>query len=336
MKKLCVILCLLLAAISLYANDTYFYMASGQLVPVEEADVEVEMKEEVISIILENRYYEVTVDFTFFNHGETVTLDTGFPFFCVGLQGSGEITDFKCWTNGVETSYVDYPIVKEWATDTELENAYVRSITFPSQQITTTRITYKSSYGEEAPSFSIAKYLYGTGSSWKNAIGKMTVRLQNKRALSYPRTVFLPAGGSLTPVGTDTWEGVFTNVEPEKYQDSITIELGNIFGDNGPRILTQDRYFAFRKKLTEEDLTMYTSAQLRLIRNAIYAFHGYPFKSQDLIDLFENDCADAGWYLPLKEYPLDTSFTENKFSDIEKYNVYFILDEENRRAALFN
>lgn len=125
-------LCLLLAAIGLYANDTYFYMAGGQLVPV---------------------------DFTFFNHGETVTLDTGFPFFCVGLQGSGEITDFRCWTNGVETSYVDYPIVKEWAHDTELENAYVRSITFPSQQITTTRITYKSSYGEEAPSFSIAKNL---------------------------------------------------------------------------------------------------------------------------------------------------------------------------------
>lgn len=134
------------------------------------------MQEEVINIVLEQSYYEVTVDFFFYNHGDSINLEIGFPFFCTGLQVNGKISDFKCWTNDKETTFADFPIEKEWAHNTELENAYVRTIKFPSKQITKTKITYKSTYGSEAPSYSIAKYLYGTGSSWKNSIGKMTVR----------------------------------------------------------------------------------------------------------------------------------------------------------------
>ena len=60
------------------------------------------------------------------------------------MQGNGKISDFKCWTNDKETTFADFPIEKEWANNTELENAYVRTINFPSKQITKTKITYKS------------------------------------------------------------------------------------------------------------------------------------------------------------------------------------------------
>lgn len=125
MKKYCLCLVLVVFANFMFANDTFFFMSAGQLIPTEEKNIEVEMQEEIINIVLEKKYYEVTVDFFFYNHGDSVDLEIGFPFFCTGLQGSGKISDFKCWTNDVETSYADYPIEKKWAKDTDLENAYL-------------------------------------------------------------------------------------------------------------------------------------------------------------------------------------------------------------------
>ena len=52
MKKIILILCLLFSLFGLYANDTYFFMAGGQLVPTKEGNVDVEMSEEIINIIL--------------------------------------------------------------------------------------------------------------------------------------------------------------------------------------------------------------------------------------------------------------------------------------------
>lgn len=337
MKKYCLCLVLVVFANFMFANDTFFFMSAGQLIPTEEKNIEVEMQEEIINIVLEKKYYEVTVDFFFYNHGDSVDLEIGFPFFCTGLQGSGKISDFKCWTNDVETSYADYPIEKKWAKDTDLENAYVRKINFPSKNVTKTKITYKSTYGSNAPSYSIANYLYGTGSSWKNAIGKMTVRIQNKKLYSRMNYISMPTNAQLTRISDDTWEGVYTNIEPVNYTASIKIECGNLFGDDGPRILQKDRYFACRRELTSDDLFFYTKPQLRLIRNAIYAFNGYPFKSQDLKDLFEEQ-AKWGWFgwdklgadgKPV--YPVDNNFTEDKLTEIEKHNVKVILEEENRR-----
>lgn len=343
MKKFLIILSLLLTmSISLFANDTFFYMASGQLVPTKEGEVDIEMTEEVISLVLEDKYYEVTVDFSFYNPGKkAVTLEIGFPFFCEGISGEGTISDFRCWTNDVETSYTDLPLVKEWSTSdpTELENAYVRTIKFPGKKTTKTKITYKATYGREAPSYRIAKYLYGTGSSWKNAIGKMTIRITNNMKYSYPEWKHFPEYDSLTRINDNTWEIVCTNVEPENYTDCITLIIGDIFGDNGPRVITKSSYFVCMAKQTEDSLFWYTKAQLRLLRNAVYAFHGYKFKSQDLIETFEVEAGKWGWYgrdyidgkwVP-NEYPVNKDFSEKEFTEIEKYNVNFILEEEKRR-----
>lgn len=318
-----------------FANDTYFFMAGGQLVPTKEIDTEIEMKEEIINIVLERTYYEVTVDFFFYNNGKDVDLEIGFPFFCVGLQGEGTISDFHCWTNDTETSFKDFPIEKKCAKDTELENAYVRTINFPEKKTTKTRISYKSTYGIEAPSFAIAQYLYGTGSSWKNSIGKMTFIIQNKNIDSYPRTISLSSNSNTKKTSDDIWEWVFTNIEPETYTDCISIEIGDIFGDNVPRILTKDRYFACTKKLSSNDLFWYTKPQLRYIRNAIYAFHGYPFKSADLIQLFEKEKVSREWFgwenAEKKYYPININFTEDELSEIEKYNIQLIYAEEQKR-----
>jgi len=237
MKKFLPVFACLFLSLNLYTNDTYFYMASGQLVPTKEGNVDIEMKEEVINIVLNDSIYEVTVDFSFFNNGPETSLEIGFPFFCQGISCEGTISDFRCWTNGVETSFADYPIEKEWSSweISDLENAYVRTIDFPSKKITKTKITYKSTYGRESPSYLLAKYLYGTGSSWKNSIGKMTIRIQNYMEFNYPGTITYPKAESVKRINENTWEIVCRNIEPEKYTDCITLELGNV-------LVTQDQW----------------------------------------------------------------------------------------------
>lgn len=337
MKKFLSALFLLCGLSFLYANDTYFFMSSGQLVPTEEKDIEVEMQEEIINIVLEKGYYEITVDFFFYNHGNEVNLEIGFPFFCVGIHGNGKISDFRCWTNDVETSFVDYPIEKEWANNTELEKAYVRNITFPSKKVTKTRIKYKSTYGQEAPSYSIAKYLYGTGSSWKNAIGKMTVRIQNNLLYWRFNDISMPNNAQLKRINDNTWEGIYTNIEPDNYTDSISICIGDLFGDDGPSVLQKNGFYGCQSELSSRDLFFYTKPQLRLIKNAIFAFNGYPFESQDLIDLF-NIKADWGWFGWENAdengnvvYVPDANFSEDKLTKIEKNNIKIILEEEQMR-----
>ena len=322
----------------LSANDTYFYMAGGQLVPTKETDIQVEMQEEVINIVLEDKYYEVTVDFFFYNHDKTVDLEIGFPFFCVGISGNGEISDFKCWTNDIEEDYTDFPLTKKWADDTQLENAYIRHIKFPPKKITKTKVSYKSTYGREAPSYNIAKYLYGTGSSWKNSIGKMTIRITNNNLYYRPNWVSLPGENSMQRTSENSWEGVYTNVEPKDYTECITIIMGDIFGDDGPRILQKNRFFGCNAQLQKSHLFWYTKPQLRLVRNAIYAFNGYPFKSPDLIELFEKTLTEYGWVGwtadDQKIYPLDNNFSESKLTQTEKDNVKLILEEENSFAKI--
>lgn len=69
------------------------------------------------------------------------------------------------------------------------------------------------------------------------------------------------------------------------------------------------------RRLTEEDLAGMTKQDLRIVRNEIYARHGYIFKSQDLKEYF----GSKSWYQPV--YNDAASLSLNEF---ERYNVDFI------------
>ena len=81
-------------------------------------------------------------------------------------------------------------------------------------------------------------------------------------------------------------------------------------------------YFAYNglkfskldSKLTEADLKDLDKAQLRLMRNAVYARHGRTFKSVDLQSLWE--CYT--WY---KKNP---NYSDSLLTDIDKYNIELI------------
>ena len=330
MRKTFFLLVTLLLAGTVFANDTYFFTSGGNLIPAEEKNISIQMKSEVITIVLQPDYYEITVDLNFYNTGKTTELLVGFPFFEAGIGGHGKIYDFKCWTNGELKDYSDMPLIREFSNHNynaeNLENAYTRTITFPAKKSTSTKVNYKSEYGFDTDG-QIIKYLYGTGSSWKGSIGEITVILENNLPYARPNEFELPKGKStpFTRIADNKWEAHFYKIEP-KYTDCITIHTGNILDDTGPKCFPS--YFKFNRVKAEKDwLFWYTRPQLRIVRNALYALHGYNFKSADLKELFTE--WGKYWY---PEYTVNPAFTENELSDIEKYNIQLILTEEESRS----
>ena len=85
--------------------------------------------------------------------------------------------------------------------------------------------------------------------------------------------------------------------------------------DNNTYLFPSDRYY-----ITEEDLRGLSQKTVALMRNEIYARHGYIFSNYEYHQYF----SQKSWYYPNQE------FTEDWFNDIEKANKSFIVNYEKR------
>ena len=75
---------------------------------------------------------------------------------------------------------------------------------------------------------------------------------------------------------------------------------------------------ACERKLTEDDLAGMSKKELRLMRNWIFARHGYIFSSTEMRNYFEQQPWYQGRY----------SNVTSMLTDIEKYNINFIKEHE--------
>ncbi len=163
-----------------YGNDTYFYLAGGTLHPSVDRSVPVEMRSESIHLTLYEDFYDVTVDFEFFNRSDrSHRLLVGFPIMTAGTHGQGEISRFQAWTNGVQVDAERTPVARRWGLENNISSAWTRSVEFGESTVTTTSVVYRSTYGRAAPSDFVAVYLFGTGSVWADSIGHMELRVTN-------------------------------------------------------------------------------------------------------------------------------------------------------------
>ena len=80
------------------------------------------------------------------------------------------------------------------------------------------------------------------------------------------------------------------------------------------------------KLIKQQDLFFLSNDQLRLLRNAFYAIHGYDFKSQDLKEYFSG----FSWYKP------NPNFSESDFTEIEWKNIELIRQMENQEEPLLS
>jgi hypothetical protein len=76
-----------------------------------------------------------------------------------------------------------------------------------------------------------------------------------------------------------------------------------------------------QRKLTENDLDDLSSTELRILRNSIYAHHGYIFKKQDMSAYFSKQ----KWYEPVTG---DMGTVSAQLNSNESYNVRFIQQHE--------
>lgn len=92
----------------------------------------------------------------------------------------------------------------------------------------------------------------------------------------------------------------------------------------GARETTQETDVAnliFERKLKSSDLSGLSKKDLEILRNMIYARHGYKFKRADLRDYF----SQFSWYQPVSG---DANAAIGQMSNIERYNVDFIKAHE--------
>jgi hypothetical protein len=78
------------------------------------------------------------------------------------------------------------------------------------------------------------------------------------------------------------------------------------------------------RKVTESDFTAKSKAQLDIMRNEIFARHGFIFARRDLAEYFRLQ----SWYRPRTR---DQDLVWNELSPIEQYNIQFIQNYERRR-----
>lgn len=117
------------------------------------------------------------------------------------------------------------------------------------------------------------------------------------------------------------WKGFDLNVEGLKLFDIIYDSVNDLYDTSGSGLqLTADTRadgrwpWASRRLLNPSMLVSWGKANLRLMRNEIYARHGYVFQAQDLRDYF----SAQPWYRPLD----DNSQVE--LSQVETLNACLI------------
>ncbi|MFH0821345.1 MAG: hypothetical protein V2B18_01240 [Pseudomonadota bacterium] len=159
----CLAVCLVMllwAPGGLFADIAPLQVSGGAVAP-KAPHQSIRMDSEEVMIRLGTKTYTVEAVFHFSNSGDTTTEWVGFP---KGDRSSEptpqdrpDFVRFHAWVDGKAA-----PFSKE-------DDRWVaRQVTFPGHAVTTIRIVYEADYhrGE------YARYIVGTGSLWKDSIGR--------------------------------------------------------------------------------------------------------------------------------------------------------------------
>ena len=315
-KKILILFLYSFILFKIYPNESWLEISGGNYSIVEEQNPNIRLIDEKMIINLYSGHYTVNISYTFFNEGNTVTLDVGFPEFSAHFPWKelDEIKDFRVHINGnfVKTEYIkSAPHV--WNSNyTDVEAWYINKITFIENEELNCVVEYRGQHSPLGGRARFMEYLYGTAICWKNGIENFTIEVHNQSydwiykfetkfkdfTLRNENDVIIINATEIMPQIQDTFRIYYNYDESDWYSYDDT-----------------DR------KLTADQLKLLSKSQLRIIRNLFYAKHGYIFNSKDLDEYFKK----RWWYRP---YHL---FNENIFNEIEKINIQLILEEERRR-----
>ncbi len=312
---------------SLYSNDAYTKVSGGSILPLSKTKHEfIKMEKEEINFTLHKDYYDVNVKFYFKNYGQTETVKVGFPQWKHLQPTEDDFYSFSTKLNGQKTDFSIQELVKPEPLNNymQITKWYVRSITFKSNEITTTEVQYSAPYGVYGISSS-ADYLYGTGATWKDCIGEMIITITNTTDDIWINGIQFGDSGVCDIQRIQNKVTITkTNVYP-KLESEIFLQI-----DHLPdclvdlRIINPEKRWYFRDHvLYKNSLIYYSDSQLRVLRNLMFAAYGNIFKAADLNSWLQKNCSE--WYKPKQKV------TEDFFNETEKKNLELIMQEETIR-----
>src|SRR4030042_3287578 len=330
------ILCLFAILIpkTAFTDDSWVDVYGGAAQMRDGESTDIRMISETVRIYLEHNSYTVDASFEFFNDGKTATLNVGFPQL-VHINDNESLHDFQTWVNGQrveirempgmvlvgDTEYPADKLTDEQEAESRIANQVtkwlIKTVTFPANSKTITRVRYTAPYGAYAgpPSGRFVTYRFGTGRNWKGPIGKAEFIVKSLSAFIVGGD---PANYSQeeerkwfqsVQLGTNERKHTLTDFEPYE-GDEFVIWVGETKSSweetfNGG--FCSDWPFSV-ERVSNQMMGELSPHQLRIFRNAFYARHGKIFKSKDLNEFFKKyEC-----------YQPDPNFDESRLNEIEK------------------
>jgi hypothetical protein len=170
-------------------------------------------------------------------------------------------------------------------------------------------------------SFSFYLYSNKINGTWK-ALRKIDINERNyqltKRKFSYNPNQNLEVSKRYAD-----WTKVVEEKSTQTIDDEVEEWIDQKFGSATDVIYSIN---ASSQKLTKKDVENLSKGDLLIIRNAIYARHGYSFKSRPLRVFFDAQ----EWYIPVH------ADIKSQFTDLEKENIKLLLKYEKNAVEYYD
>ncbi len=310
----------LLAPTPALANDGAFFGQGSTVFPVKDdaiaLDTEVlEIEQGGPTVGYYVAHWKVTVTYTFRNTTKApVTVQMGFPEWCEATPDTMDqpegtpcagwtISDFRVQIDGEPGPKVTVKTAepgKGPLADLEYGRVHTFPVAFGPEQTRTVRHTYRHATAITSPWCSDLYYILQTGALWKGSLRSLDITVKThadfdgdpgynehwiKGTEGRPK-----AAVTANPNGGQTLKWRLESVEPKH-------DLAVSFCE--PKKMMARMEAATDVVYMEPgEVGMWDAAQLRVMRNTIYAAYGYAFKSADLKAHF----AKKPWYRPREDF----------------------------------
>ena len=332
MKTVITTILALVLTIPVFGNDGAYLSSGGVIYPTKESNISLDR--EILSFSVQNRVCYVDILFEFNNPEKVERkLLIGFQAPAAGgdvldeVANTSQIKDFKILANG---QVLPYQLKAAECEDCELKDpeefhftqsesgvfVYLFELTF-SPGINKINHSYAFPASSNVEFHQIYDYILTTGAKWAGGtIKNLTVQFDlGRNKYFYVNDVFgknavwsVIGAGKVTNLIFNNSENDMTarmvrvfsgklQVDVKNFQPESNIGFGIINENSFVNIRTDFEEMQNQKGLGWGELDPdedYTKGELRLLRNAIYAQYGYPFKSKDLQDYF----SQFDWYIP--------------------------------------
>lgn len=348
MKLLLFSFCLILISQPAICDDALMKVYGGGLKMLDGEATSLRMESETVKIELHKKTYTVDATFDFFNYGDTITSLVGFPKSAYGYSGPFKgvlsLNKFQTWVNGKTVKIKEMPgevTLKGQKIDHDqqvklkkgIENGWgeetlwlVKKVTFKGNAKTVTRIKYTVPYGTVGEGY-YGEYLYGTGKSWKGTIGKAQFIIKASPGISLYANVAFTEGGYFQNkrqylykrIGEYEYEYILEDFEP-KENENLKFHI-SLKSDDQWELSPSDKE---DKIISRDKLELLSLWELKIFKNARYAYHGKIFIDPELNSFFKK----FDWYKPKAD------FKESDLTESEQANVKAIKAYENELRSM--